>query len=103
MVDEQTRLKVRENRMRRAVARQGLFLSKSTRRDPRAVDYGCWYIIDPHSEQIIAGDQSRLSSLEDVERWVMRQPRSSRAPMNTHGVEPWVMRQPRSRSAPMDA
>jgi len=36
--------KVRENRLRRAAGRQGLRLIKSRRRDPRAVDYGRYWI-----------------------------------------------------------
>ena len=36
--------KVRENRLRRAADRQGFKLRKSARRDPRALDYGIWYL-----------------------------------------------------------
>lgn len=36
--------KVRENRLRRMAERQGLSLSKSRRRDPRALDYGGWFV-----------------------------------------------------------
>jgi hypothetical protein len=57
--------------MRRAVARQGHRLSKSRVRDPRAVDFGRYYIVEPHRNQIIAGVNSRMM-LEDVERWVTR-------------------------------
>jgi hypothetical protein len=38
--------KVRENRIRRAAERQGLALSKSRRRDPRALDYGVYRLRD---------------------------------------------------------
>lgn len=37
--------KVRENRLRRAAARQGLRLVRDRTRDPRAVRYGRWYLI----------------------------------------------------------
>ncbi len=37
--------KVRENRLRRAAARQGLSLTKSRRRDPRAYDYGLYWLV----------------------------------------------------------
>ena len=37
--------KVRENRLRRAVARQGYRLVKIRRRDPRAIDYGKFLIV----------------------------------------------------------
>lgn len=36
--------KARENRLRRVAARQGLVLEKNRRRDPRAEDYGVWYL-----------------------------------------------------------
>lgn len=36
--------KVRENRLRRMADRQGLFLSKNRRRDPRARDYGLYWL-----------------------------------------------------------
>ena len=42
--------KVRENRLRRMAERQGLELRKSRRRDPRAKDYGRWYIVDVERE-----------------------------------------------------
>jgi hypothetical protein len=34
--------KVRENRLRRMAERQGLWIHKSARRDPRAIDFGLW-------------------------------------------------------------
>jgi hypothetical protein len=56
-------------------------------RDPRAVNYGRWYIVDglpsrkkPEANQIIAGDKTPML-IKDVERWVM-QPRRRR-PMDT--------------------
>jgi hypothetical protein len=36
--------KIRENRLRRAAQRQGLMLAKSRRRDPRATDYGVYFL-----------------------------------------------------------
>jgi hypothetical protein len=36
--------KVREDRLRQVAARQGLVLSKSPRRDVRALDYGRFYM-----------------------------------------------------------
>lgn len=38
--------KVRENRLRRMAERQGLRLEKSRRRDPRAIDYGTYQLVD---------------------------------------------------------
>jgi hypothetical protein len=42
-----TEYKRLENRLRRAADRQGLRLVKSRRRDPRAVDYGQYNLLDP--------------------------------------------------------
>ena len=57
--------KVRENRTRRAVERQGYRLSRSRRRDPRAVDYGRYYVTDPNTSALVA----ELSDLDAVEAW----------------------------------
>ena len=38
--------KVRENRLRRVAQRRGLELSRSRRRDPAALDYGLYALID---------------------------------------------------------
>lgn len=38
--------KVRENRLRRMAERQGLILRKSRRRDPRALDYGLFDLVE---------------------------------------------------------
>jgi hypothetical protein len=40
--------KIRENRLRRTAERQGLVLRKSRRRDPRARDYGVYWVADPN-------------------------------------------------------
>lgn len=49
-------LKSRENRLRYAAERQGLRLMKSRARDPRALDYNSWQIVDPYLNIVIAGD-----------------------------------------------
>lgn len=46
--------KVLENRLRRAAERQGLQLQKSRSRDPRAVDYGTYQLVDPSENTIVA-------------------------------------------------
>ena len=43
--DEKT-MKIRENRLRRMAARQGLRLQKSRNRDPKACAYGLYALID---------------------------------------------------------
>lgn len=65
--------KVRENRLRRMAERQGLALFKSRRRDPRAIDYGCWMIVDPTINAVVAGTAATgrpEMSLDDVEAWL---------------------------------
>jgi hypothetical protein len=61
--------KVRENRLRRALDRQGFRLIRSARRDPRARDYGQYTIVDER-DAAVAGWPTRRFSLDDVERWV---------------------------------
>ena len=57
--------KIRENRLRRAAARQGLSLVKSRRRDPRAVDYGRIMVVDVNNVV-----ETELWSLDEVERYL---------------------------------
>jgi hypothetical protein len=57
--------KVRENRLRAAVARQGYRLVKSRRRDPKAVDHGRYYITDASDRRV-----ADLPDLDAVDRWV---------------------------------
>jgi len=63
--------KTRENRLRRMAQRQGLTLQKSRRRDPRAIDYGRWLIVDPNRNAIVGGEPGRWT-LDDVERFLTR-------------------------------
>jgi hypothetical protein len=46
-INTPTDIRVREDRLLRAAQRQELMLRKSPRRDPRALGYGLWAIIDP--------------------------------------------------------
>lgn len=59
--------KVRENRLRRMASRQGLALRKSRRRDPRAYDYGSYWLIDPATNSIAVGDGNLGMNLDQVE------------------------------------
>jgi hypothetical protein len=47
--------KVNRNRLRRAAARQGYRLTKSARRDPRAIDYNRFWVLD-QAGAVIYGD-----------------------------------------------
>lgn len=65
--------KVRENRLRRMAERQGVRIEKSRRRDPRAYDFDCWWIVDPLNNAIVtgAGHNGRPSlTLDEVEAWL---------------------------------
>jgi hypothetical protein len=61
--------KVRENRLRRMAERQGLALRKSRRRDPRALEFGTYMLVDPYRNAIAAGDVNRGYglSLDEIE------------------------------------
>lgn len=61
--------KIRENRLRRAAERQGLLLQKSRRRDPRAVDFGTYMLVDANTNAVVAsGLQSGYGlSLDEIE------------------------------------
>lgn len=58
--------KVRENRLRRMAERQGKLLRKSRRRDPRAIDFGTWSLVDPQHNVLLA----QSDDLDQVERWL---------------------------------
>ena len=66
--------KVRENRARRMAQRQGLQLIKSRRRDPRALNYGEFMIVDQQTGGVIEGgrDDWNWLSLDQVEEWLLR-------------------------------
>jgi hypothetical protein len=59
-------VKIREQRARRALSRQGFRLAKTRRRDTRAVDYGTYAILPASGRRSVA---ERLS-LDRVERWI---------------------------------
>jgi hypothetical protein len=61
--------KIRENRARRAAARQGLTLVKSKRRDRRALDYAVWTIINTQTNAV---EKDGRLSIDEVERFLNR-------------------------------
>jgi hypothetical protein len=65
-----TGAKVRENRLRRMADRQGYKLMKSPRRDPRALDYDCWQIIDTTDRGRPPAGDGFTMSLDDIEGWL---------------------------------
>jgi hypothetical protein len=46
-----------EVRLRRAAARRGLRIEKSKLRDPGAIGYGTWRIVDARTGRLVAGDR----------------------------------------------
>ncbi len=65
----ETAEKVRENRLRRVASRRGLRLVKSRRRDPRALDYGTYWVVNPSTNLNLSGDLG-LQGLDEVERFL---------------------------------
>lgn len=71
--DQVTEEKVRENRLRRMAERRGLLLTKSRRRDPGAVDYGRYWVIDPgHPDGGNNITPDGLHDLDEVEYFLNR-------------------------------
>lgn len=66
--------KVRENRLRRAADRQGLRLSKSRSRDPQAIDYGLYALVDVQTNGLVhpalADRWTHALTLDEVEEWL---------------------------------
>ena len=55
--------------MRRTLQRRGYYLKKSRRKDPQALDYKKYWIVELQHNVNIAGDQWGMD-LEDVVAWV---------------------------------
>lgn len=68
--------KVRENRLRRTAKRQGLRLEKSRRRDPRALDFGTYWLVDPWTNTLVYGGGVGVDGphLDDIEAYLRRGP-----------------------------
>jgi hypothetical protein len=69
--------KVRENRLRRMADRQGLRLSRSRARDPRALTFGCYRLQDARTALGVPvedplGRGYPFHSLDQVEAWLSR-------------------------------
>jgi hypothetical protein len=59
---------IRENRLRRMAARRGLRLQKSCRRDPRALDYGLYWLVKAGSiEGRLSGVRVDGLTIDDIE------------------------------------
>jgi hypothetical protein len=68
--------KVREDKLRRMAQRQGLYLVKNPRRDPRAIDYGTYMLTAPDKLPVAdfgwvcPGAPEGSTHLDDVETWL---------------------------------
>jgi hypothetical protein len=66
--------KVLENRLRRKLARMGYRLEKSRRRDPDAIDYGKYWVIDLKTNVLVFGGSEVNgipdATLEEVANWI---------------------------------
>jgi hypothetical protein len=62
-------VKVREIRLRRTADRQGLTLNRSRRRDPRALDFGLYWLTDRSGQKV--GNSDGMS-MDEVERYLTR-------------------------------
>ena len=61
-----------EPRLRQTLLRRGFKLVKCRRRDPQAIGFGAYMIVDTNRNSVVAGAHPHEFSfdLEDVERWV---------------------------------
>lgn len=80
MTETDAAFKVRENRVRRALDRQGFKLLKSRARDPRDLTFGGYMVVDHQFGGAVAGGHGNAGrgysmGLEDVERWVDNEPK----------------------------
>jgi hypothetical protein len=74
--------KVREAKLRRMAERQGLHLQRSRRRDPLALDYDGYQLIDPRSNALVFGELAGhgfRATLDDIEVYLKR-PRADHRP-----------------------
>ncbi|MGD2100831.1 MAG: hypothetical protein PVG83_01215 [Acidimicrobiia bacterium] len=64
--------KVRENRLRRMAERQGLRLVKSRRRDPRALDYGVFWLRKGDDPERVVFGGTKGADLDAIEKRLTR-------------------------------
>jgi len=65
--------RIRENRLRRMAARQGLLIRKSRRRDIHARDFNCAMLVDERTLKPVFGNKPYKFSatLDDVEAYLL--------------------------------
>lgn len=86
--------KVLENRLRRMAQRQGFRLVKSRRRDPRAIDFGCYMLADMNGGRPYGcapyGAETGMPrlSLDEVEKYLTDTPRTRSKKSKTRQEHP---------------
>lgn len=70
-----TENKIRENRLRATAKRQGLVLHRSPRRDPRALDYGLYWLFLDNPNISALGSTDPVTpragvTLDEIERYL---------------------------------
>jgi hypothetical protein len=67
-----TEEKVMENRVRRVAHRRGYKVIKSRRRDPKAIDYGGFMLIDARKNTVILGGSpiAYSATIEEIESYL---------------------------------
>lgn len=70
-----TKEKVRENRLRRMAERQGMKLHKIKRHDPKAIDYGTYYLIDIRLDYLVFpksnGETGIGATIDEIEKYLI--------------------------------
>jgi len=61
--------KVRDNRLRRAAERQGLTVRKTRRRDPRALNYGRYWL--QRGDEVVIGGSEGVS-VDEIEAYLTK-------------------------------
>jgi hypothetical protein len=59
--------KIHEQRLRRTAERRGYRLNRSKRRDPRAYDFGKYYVTDAFTKYLLTSEQG--ITLDEVDGW----------------------------------
>ena len=65
--------KSRENTLRRKLDRMGYRLQRSRRKDPDAIDYVCYWIVDAETNVVIFGQGALgrpTATLDEIEQWI---------------------------------
>lgn len=86
--------KVLENRMRRAAERQGLRLEKSRARDPNAIDFGSYQLIDQRHNTVVKRDWDMPRGygldLRDIGRYLFKPIAVHVDPVPDRGPDDWA-------------